>query len=167
MKPGPARPQAVKVFGILNLVFAGLGALGIAMTYMMYFTDLEVGGKRDLAIEIAHRSSAFMTFMRVSFATGLLARIVLVFAGIGLLRMKTWGRTLTITYGVYGVISAGVSFIMTQRYLAGPLLDSGESMAKAGAAGNIIGSAMGLAYPVLLLIFMYKRDIREAFEKNR
>lgn len=167
MTPAPQRPQAVKVFGILNLVFAGLGALGAIMMYVMYFTDIQMGGQRNVVIEVAHQSPTYMTFMRVSFVTGLISTVVLALSGLGLLYMKTWGRTLAIAYGAYGVVAAGVGFIMAQRYLTGPLMDSAAPSAKAGAAGGIVGAAMGFAYPVLLLIFMYKRDIREAFEKNR
>lgn len=160
----PARPPAVKVFGILNLVFAGLGVLGGVMTYAMYFTDFHIG-PRNATIEAAHQSATYMSFLRVSFGTGLLATLVLALSGIGLLRMKAWARKLTIAYGLYGIVSAVVGFIMVQRYITGPLMDSSDPGVKAGAVGGLVGGMFGLAYPVLLLIFMNKRDIREAFER--
>lgn len=165
MTPAPVRPPAVKVFGILNLVFAGVGVLGGIMSYVMYFTDFHLAGPRNATIEAAHQSPTYMSFLRVSFVTGLLVTIVLAFAGIGLLRMKSWARKLTIAYGIYAIVSAIAGFIMVQRYVMGPLMHSSDPAAKAGALGGFVGAAFGLAYPVLLLIFMNKRDIREAFER--
>ena len=164
MTPAPVRPPAVKVFGILNLVFAGLGVLGGIMSYAMYFADFHIG-PRNATIEAAHQSPTYMSFLRVSFVTGLLVTVVLALAGIGLLRMKSWARKLTIAYGIYGIVAAIAGFIMVQRYVMGPLMHSSDPAAKAGAAGGIVGGLFGLAYPVLLLIFMNKRDIREAFER--
>jgi hypothetical protein len=81
--------------------------------------------------------------------------------------MKTWARKLTLGYAIYAVIAAIVGFIMVQRYIMGPMMHSSEPGAKAGAMGGVVGSLFGFAYPVLLIIFMNKRDIREAFAKNR
>jgi ABC-type glycerol-3-phosphate transport system permease component len=167
MTPAPVRPPAVQVFGILNLVFAGLGLLGGVMTYVMYFSGIHLPGPRNAAIEAAQASPTYMSFLRVSFGFGLAATLVLAIAGYGLLRMKTWARKLTIGYAIYGLIAAVAGFIMMQRYLMGPMMHSSDPAAKGGAMGGVVGGLFGLAYPVLLIIFMNKRDIREAFEKNR
>ena len=160
--PPAQPPQSVKVLGILNLVFAGLGVFGLLFTYGMYFGGLKLG-PRNPVIEIAHESPAFMRYMEVSMWLGGVALIVLAISGIGLLGMKPWGRKLAIAYALWGIVAGIVGLVFTYKFLIAPL--AGTPGGSAGAFGGIWGGLVGCAYPVVLLSFMFKQNVRTAFAR--
>lgn len=151
-------PAAIKTFGIINLVFAGLGAIGGLFTWAMYFGDLRLG-PRNPVVEIAHESPAYMRFLEWSVVVGFFAVAVLAASGVGLLKSRMWGRKLAIGYSLYAIVGAIVGLVMTQHYVMGPLSRSHEMAASAGAMGGYMGGALGVAYPLVLLIFMCKRNV--------
>lgn len=155
----PARPPAsIKVLGILNLVFAGLGAFGTLFTWASYFGHLDLG-HRNPVIEIAHESPAYMRFLEWSIVATFVGLVVLLASGIGLLKLRMWGRKLAIVYAVFTVIAGIVAMVMTQHYLLEPLSHSHSPAAIGGAAGGYMGALAGLAYPVVLLAFMFRRNV--------
>jgi len=157
--PPPYRPPAsIKTFGILNLVFAGLGAIGLLFTWGMYFGGMRFG-PRNPVVEIAHHSPTYMSFLKWSILLSVLGILALAASGIGLLGMKLWGRKLAIVYALYGVGSAVVGLVMTQVYVLGPLSETHSAVAGAGSAGGYMGGILGIVYPVILLVFMMKRNV--------
>lgn len=155
-------PQSVKVLGILNLVFAGLGVLGLLFAYGMYFGGLRLG-PRNPVVEIARDSATFMRYLEVSLWFGAVALVVLAISGIGLLNLKPWGRKLAIGYALYGIVAGVVGFVFTYMYLIAPL--AGKPGGGAGAFGGIWGGIIGCVYPIVLLSFMLKQNVRQAFEQ--
>jgi Na+/H+-dicarboxylate symporter len=157
------RPQSVNTLGILNLVFAGLGLIGMVATYAMYFGGLHL--RHDPVQEIARSSPTYMSFMRATLVSGTIAAIALGTSGIGLRQMKSWGRHLAIAYSIWSIVAAIFGFYMTHKYLLEPLSHSDNPAAKGGVAGGYMGGLIGLVYPVVLLIFMNKRDVKDAFAR--
>ena len=96
---------------------------------------------------------------------GVVGCAVLAASGIGLLKMKLWGRKLAIAYAVGSVIVGIVAFVVTQRYLLSPLAESHERAAAAGTAAGYAGGILGLVYPVILLAFMFKRSVVAALRR--
>jgi len=158
----PRPPGSIKVLGILNLVFAGLGVIGLLFTYAMYFGGLRLGG-RNPVVEIAHSSATYMTFLKVTLGLGVPALIAFATSGIGLIGMKPWGRKLAIGYAIYAIAGAITGLIVTYVYVLAPL--SGQPGSGAGMFGGLWGGILGCAYPIILLIFMMRRNVVGAFAR--
>jgi len=166
------RPTVVTVFAILNIVF-GLFGLGGAIISAIVLPMLP-GADKNPALKIMHNSPAFESWMKIALALGVLGSIALIAAGIGLLQMKSWGRRLSIVYGIYAILLAIVSGIMNYKFLVAPLLQEAHNKqgpeaagAIGGAIGGVIGGCIGLIYPVLLIIFMTRPKVVAAFDPSR
>lgn len=161
--PYPYRPPgSIKVLGILNLVFSGLGAIGLMFTYGVHFGNLALG-PRNPVIEIAHSSPEYMSFLRWSMIVGALGIIAFAASGIGLLKTRVWGRKLALAYGVYGILSSIIGLVATQHYVLGPLSRSLDRAANAGIMGGYMGGILGTVYPAILIAFMMKANVRAHF----
>lgn len=163
------RPTAVIVFGILNLVFGLLGICGTAASSAMFFVELP----RDPlvpnpALELIESNPTYRTLMLVMIGIGLLASLALLVAGIGLLRSKPWGRTLSIGYAWYGIFGAIFGMIVNWVYLVQPMLAKwnpafgpAEATAVSTAVSGILGGCFGMIYPIVLLVFMQRPTLRD------
>jgi hypothetical protein len=163
MSQTTARPGSIRVLATLNLVFAGLGVVGLLMTYAMYFGGMKLG-PRNPVIEIAQDSPEYMSFLKWSFLIGGVRCLMLGAGGFGLLKYRPWARTLNIATALFGIVSGIGGMIATHHYLIEPLSKSDDPAAKAGAFGGY-AAVLGIVYPVVLLIFMLKKDVREALER--
>lgn len=163
MHPRPFRPTSITTLAVLNLVFAGLGVIGLLFTWATYFGGMSLG-PRNIVVEVANRSPEYMSFLHWSLAIGALGITVLSASGIGLLKMRLWGRKLALAYGVGSILVGIVSFFVMQHYLIAPLSQSHEPAAAAGATAGYAGGIVGLAYPIVLLAFMRKRSVVAALQ---
>lgn len=155
-------PGSIKVLGILNLVFAGLGVIGLLFTYAMYFGGFKLGG-RNPVVEIAHASPPYMMFLKVTLGLGVVALIVFAASGIGLIGMKPWARKLAIGYALYAIVGAIVGLVVTYVYVLAPM--SGRPGSGAGMFGGVWGGILGCAYPIILLVFMTRKNVVDAFAR--
>ena len=162
--PPYSPPISIKVLGIINLVFTALGVIGLLFTYGMYFGGMRMG-PRNPVVELAHATPAYMSFLKWSIVFGAIALVTLAVCGIGLLRMKAWGRKLAIGYALYSVVASIVGLVVTYHYLLGPLSRSRDATAGAGAMGGMMGGILSVVYPVILLVFMLRKPVIEAFER--
>lgn len=164
------RPTSGTVFGILNIVFGSLGICGMIFTVGMLLVPQNPNVPNPV-IEIMNENPGYRVFQNVGIGLGFIATTVLIVAGIGLLKLKPFGRKLSIGYGIYVIISALVGFVVNWIFLLGPLMEKMNTLppgpAQAGAIGGLIGGVagpcIGLVYPVLLLIFMFRKNVIEAY----
>ena len=175
--PGPSgpaptgtRPTALLVFGILNSVFGLLGLCGTAASSAMFFVDLpQDPGMPNPALELIRSDSTYRLIMQTMIVLGCLASLALLVGGIGLLLVKAWGRTLSIGYAWYAIVSVVAGMLVNWLYLLQPMLAQGEAgglgqaAAIGGAVGGMISGCFSVIYPVMLLIFMYRPAVRAAF----
>jgi len=162
------RPASVTTFGILNIVFAGFGILGLLGTIAMASMTR---ASNNPVVRIMQENPAYAAWLKISIPLGLLACSVLLAAGIGLLALQSWGRNLTIGYAIYGIVFSLLSFGFNVIFLLRPMLEEasrkhGPEAAGAigGAVGGTFGSCVGVAYPILLLIFMMRPNVKAAFQ---
>ncbi len=171
---GPQKPTAATVFGILNILFGVLGICGIAMSAVVLFIPLSAQmTAENPALQLMEENAAYRTFTQVAVVLGFAATAALIAAGIGLLQLRPYGRSLSIGYGIYAIVMNLAGTFVNVAIVFPALLEkaneAGGGPAQAGAYGGIIGgvggSCIGLIYPGLLLYFMFRPNMVAAFNK--
>jgi hypothetical protein len=169
--PGSIRPATATVFGILNLVYGGFGLICNPINGALNLLIPNPQGRvnnpiLEIAIQPIYRH-AIAIYAGVS----TVACALLVIAGIGLLTMKPWGRTLSVRYVILDIAAAVCYLGFNGIYLFAPMIDLARRLNSPQATGNAIGAViggvgvflLGLIYPVLLLIFMTRPGMVQAF----
>ena len=164
------RPASINVFGILNIVFAGLGILGLLGSAVLLFAAPDLNNP---VVKIMHENPGYGVWMKISFLLGIPSCVALAAAGIGLLLLKAWARILSMVYAVYAIVLGLLGTVLNVIFLVLPMLhhaqeQSGPEAAAAvgGAIGGSLGGCIGLVYPVLLLIFMTRPKVVAAFQAS-
>jgi len=165
------RPASVTVFGILNIVFSVFGIIGMLFSLLLF---LPQAPENNPVVKLLHDSPAYAAWLKFSLVPGAVMCVVLLAAGIGLLKLKPWARKASIGYAIYAMIMVVVSTVVNYFLMMRPLLEqaqqkSGPEAAGAigGAIGGTIGGCFGLVYPVLLLIFMMRANVKSAFASGQ
>lgn len=161
------RSSAVTIFGGLNLVFGLLGVLGLCLSIpSLLLSDMLSGSKADPVSKAILQNPFFKGWTYASFGVGTVQTIMLIVAGIGLLKYKNWARRLSIAYSVLAILLAVVGAFMSYKYLIEPLQNSGVARGGPNAFMGVYMTAVmagstifGIAYPVVLLIFMLRPSI--------
>ena len=147
-----ARPMAVTIFGILNLVFGAFGLMGFVFSMAA-------------AANIANANGMGIYYL-VSVVYSLVTSILLIVAGIGLLRWKPWGRRTSIIYGWTSI--AGTVLMAILQYFT---IWNNEGFQGAGSWALLIGVGVGIVfqciYPGILLAFMYGPTVSSALSPVR
>ncbi len=145
------RPTSVKVFGILNIVFGGLGLL-----------CAPAGLIASIAIPNAMNTTPVAkAWLLIGSFVGFFCSFLLLIVGIGLLNLKKWARIWTLGYAwfaiVWGIVGMVVNLALT---ISGELGNTPEAIG--GAIGGFCGGIIGLVYPILLIIYMLKPHVKSA-----
>ena len=150
------KPGSIKVFGILNVVF---GAIGLICGGFGFLTLMVMQSSSDMGDAIQSAMSAQYSGGYMTAVIGLLLNIFLLTCGIGLLKERNWGRTWSLGYAVLGIIHAVVGAI-------GAVIFAQAGPAAMGAGfGAIIGTAIGVIYPICILIFLTRPNVVEALKE--
>lgn len=156
------RPTSVTVFGIINIAFAVLGLLSFALM----LTVLSYG---EMEIDFAADSGALSAWTTVTQWLGFIANFALLASGIGLLRMRPWGRHLAIIYAGYAIIAALISTALTVSMFGSQIPGVGGSGAEERFVmamtiiGGLFGLGISLLHPGLLWYFMTRPNVVAAF----
>ena len=161
------RPISVTVFGILNIVFAALGVLGLVITLAMFSAS---ASSNNPVFKAMQESPAFMFWMKLTIPLGLITSGALLAAGIGLLLLKPWARILSVVYAIYSIVFGLIGVVVNFFVLVRPMMQAAaekqgpESAGLVGGAiGGSVGGCFGMIYPILLLIFMLRPNVKNAF----
>jgi len=164
------RPTSVLVLGILNIMFGVIGVFGLFGSAAIL---LGMNPSNPMN-HILEASDFYRVYLWASFVLGFFATIVLVAAGIGLILSKAWARPATIAYGVYAIVMSLVGQVINAVFVIGPLMESASAGggpeaigATAGAIGGMAGGCIGLIYPIVLLVFMFRKNVVEFFQSLR
>jgi uncharacterized protein with PQ loop repeat len=158
------RPIAVTVFGILNMGYALWKFLGALIGAVV--ARMNIGANPAMAA--LKNNPTYLLWNHISMAVAAVFGIMLIASGIGLLLLQNWARTLAMVYSVLEMIFVVASAIFTQLVIAPAMASQfhGSSAAfveMSVKVGFVFGLLFGLAYPVLLLIFMTRPSVAEAF----
>ncbi|MGB3492923.1 MAG: hypothetical protein WBA57_09355 [Elainellaceae cyanobacterium] len=143
-----SKSTAVKVFGILSIVFGALtlstsplGIVGLGSTLQ------QLGASGFLATWIT-----VTTFLAPIFG------IISIVLGIGLLKYAEWGRKGSIYYAIFTIAFNILSAALMGLGMSAAISANAGPEAAAVAAGIVIGAIIGglftMIYPVLVLIFL-------------
>ncbi|MEZ5304805.1 MAG: hypothetical protein R3F11_29780 [Verrucomicrobiales bacterium] len=166
-------PAAIKIFGIIHIVYGGLSLLMRAFNAAAqgFITELSKTATPGMVFPEDLMHQAFVISLCVIPISALL-----VACGIGLLKRKLWARTGTfvwIALALIALIVETVVGIRMQEAMMGSVLDAQASagemppgmdgvMKGAQTAGIVIGVITKLAYPVCCAIFLLPQKIRDA-----
>jgi len=161
------RPTAVTVFGILNIVFSIVGFFGeIFSVFLILFWP----NTSNPVLRTMHEQPYLRAWMVLALPVAMALSALKLAGGIGLLRMKAWGRKASIFYGIGAIVLVCLGAVVNLVFLVGPLMAEVSKQhgpeavgAFGGAIGGTCGSFCGLVYPILLLIFMTRPKIVAAF----
>ena len=162
------RPTAVTVFGILNIAKSALGTLSIFFSIALFSSAATASNP---VFNVMLENPVYIKLIKVTLPIGLIACGVLLAAGIGLLRLKSWARKVSIGYAIYAIVF--VLLIIPANFLLvfRPMLEQARQMQGPEAAGMIGGAiggtfsgVLGLIYPTLLWIFMTRPNVIAAFQ---
>jgi hypothetical protein len=164
------RPVSVTIFGVLNIVFAVLGILGTLGSLALFMPAMANSG--NPIIKLIHDNPAYAAWLKVSIVFGLAGCVASLAAGIGLLKLLPWARTLSIVYAIYAIVMNIVGSVANYHFVVQPMLAQAHSSsgpdaagAMGGAIGGMLGGCFGMIYPILLLVFMLKADVKDAFKR--
>ena len=166
------RPTSVTVFGALNLVFGGMGFFCLALSAVTWLLPMPQA-QGNPVLDLMQKNETYALITKIGTGLGLVASVVLLAAGVGLLKMKTWGRLLSIVYAVYAISMSLIMLGVNWVFLIQPLIDEANKLPPGperagiigGAFGSAVGGCFGPIYPVFLLVFMLLPSTRAAFER--
>jgi hypothetical protein len=173
------KPKAIKVFGVLNVIFGGLGLLGtcIGLGAILAITSglIPVPDGQSNPAFVTQDENSFLYFYNIiSAACALIFTIVLLVSGIGLLRHQKWGRTTGLAWSGYSILSTIVTSVITWTHIYPyqlEMLDTNEATAglpnmEAILLGSMIfGNVLSvgyLIYPGLFAVFSSKQPFKDA-----
>ena len=152
------KPPAVTVFGILSIVFGGLGLICTPFSVLgIFIGDILPMGRASIEMAPAYKIILLVSsIVGIGFSAWLLA------LGIGLVKMKSWARRGSLIYSVIAIVwtIAGMALniiAMSMQWINIPK----EGLP--GFIGGTCGGMVGMIYPVLLLIFMKTQKVKQAF----
>jgi hypothetical protein len=149
------KPTSVTVFGILNIIFGGLGLLCTPIV-----TALELGS----TYTEMETTTTYTAWNLAGSCIGFGFSIWLLALGIGLLMMKSWARRGSIIYSIAFIIWIFLGVGIEVAALSLDWIIIPESQIPLFIGWMCCGFCGGLIYPILLLIFMLTPKVKAAFE---
>jgi len=162
------RPTSATVFGILNILFGGLGLLSAPFSWLLYADSAD----DNLILSAMVTNDVYSSWTQATVILGAIASAVLIASGVGLLNMKPWARVAAIGYSWYTIVIMLIGVIMLWFFVYSPLLDElktiqdtvQKTLLMGGLLGGLVGGLIGLIYPVMLLVFMTRPRLVAALE---
>jgi hypothetical protein len=181
------RPSSVFVLGILQLVFGILtllgsvcgGGLQLAGGSKLFAPPPGAQAPPDTEAMIRARLPYYGAIQYAGLGLGVVVGTVMVVSGLGLINMRPWARGLTIGYACYNIVSGIIGFIFNLTVYLPVMRDVFAelradpkfppqaagilSMTETFTSAVMYFSLAFLAYPVVLLVFMFAPHVRAAF----
>ena len=148
---GAESPASIRVFGLLNIVWGLLGLLTLPFSFFQLPMVATRYGYRPFTRD----------WLVFSCAISLIGSAVLIVSGLGLRKLKSWARALAVYYSIFAcavtVIGLGIVIngISTNTLLP-------ESERSGAIAAKVFGAGLGLAYYVLLIVFLRRKQVKDA-----
>ena len=168
-----ARPASVTVFGILDLVFGILGMLCTPFALVVLVIPQQPGAPPNPVATIIKESPVYAKGFVVQTVVSVLTSVLLTTTGVGLLKMRGWGRTLSNAYVVVYFLSLISMTAFNYFFLYAPLFENARKandpmatwLANIQFYSGIGGTVVGSIFPVLMAIFINRRVVVDALRR--
>jgi hypothetical protein len=179
------RPTGVTVIAILCFVFSGFGLLALlcGAGSLVFLRSIAPnlppapgGGKNPMEgmIEMYDTIPGFWAWVTYSLVSGPIMAIILLIAGLGLMKMRPWSRWLCLGYCIYAILMAMVTLYYQLVFINPAMLAYQEEMSQQTGAPNFgspefsnvvtIGSVvLSLIFPIAVLIVLFRPKVAAAF----
>jgi hypothetical protein len=126
----------------------------------------------DPTLSVIQNNPTLSAFAVVDGLTGTLTSLLLLMSSIGSLSLKGWARLGMLCYAALALALTAVVQLVGY-FVLGPEFE--QAMRNAGAPAQpwtqsgwvlAIGVALRLWYPILILVFFNRRDVKQAFERG-
>lgn len=171
----PASRSAIpKVFGIINIVYACLGGIwalfSLGVVFLMKTVISKNAGELNEAGTFLEAYDKLLVYTYIDAGLKFVLAIILLVAGIGLLRRRMWAQKATLFWAVFRIVAAVVMVAVTM----GPSREFQETVNQASqdqqaeiqqmaqGVGSVVGVIFLCIYPVLCLVFMSKKSTKDA-----
>ena len=153
-----AWPTAI---GVISIVWASLGLICTPLSMLGNKFNPEAKEMQDKFPDW------YITYLTAGSLAGIALAILLLVAGICLLKRVRAARRLHVTYAGVSMVLAVVGLVIVITVLFPSLRESDMSKAAVigGIAGGIIGTAVGMAWPIFLLVWFSLRKIRQQVQQ--
>jgi hypothetical protein len=178
-------PGAIKTFGVLHLVIAGYGILmGLfSLLGTVFFQGLSKnllsprgaagpsGSEQEMAM--MNYMNEMQVFTYVSLAFSMILSVLLIIAGIGLLKGRESGRVMSLRYAWASLVTKAITFAFTIAVVMPATKRMTDTLYQGlpGNMGNTMGSFMQYSqlitilftciYPIIVLVVMKGQKIKE------
>lgn len=167
------RPTGVTVFAILHVLFGLAGIGGTLFSIVFALLDVSLAAGPNPILDAINENEAYRSYTFVMGIVGVFFSIALIASGLGLLKVRAWARTVSLVYGVYGIVFAIIGNVVNYFALYKPILekvagaDGGQDLVVVGGIiGGVAGSCIGLVYPVAIVIYFLRPSIRKLFKEG-
>jgi hypothetical protein len=180
--PAPARKASggIVALGVINIIYAilfrlccGVGALLVFLSMGALTSFMETMPEMDSTQMMPFEMMSSGPMQAYSIINGLVLLILgtlLLIGGIGLLKLKPWGRTLSLGVAVGEIVWVLMSFAINVFFIYPQMSQMmAEEVAETpqmvgNVIGGIIAAFFSLVYPIVLLIFLNIESIKKQFE---
>ena len=160
MPAPPRRPGWVTALGVLTIVFGSLSLLAViqnvALGPWMRQHQPHVRQRQpgvQFVEDVQDMTDRLERYGFVTAITGSILGAMGVAGGVGLLKVRPWGRSLALAYAIASIANVGLMVVLGG--MSGPLV-----LVVMGCAG-----LLGLAYPIVLLCFLLPRRRAAVFAR--
>lgn len=179
------QPQTVKIFGIMHLVFAGFGVLGLiwgiaTLAFDMPANPFIPAPRTPQMVQQAQMQAAMqeklMPMTLITNAISVVVIALMTIAGIQLLKKRRGGLKWSNRYAIASLIAKVIAIVLTFIYMLPAMKEMMENMpgssgmgpaadimVPAMIGGVIIGSLVSCAYPVIVLILLNRPNTKQWF----
>ena len=163
------RPTSVTVMAVIGIIFGALGFLCSPLALIPYFITLPT--PNPFIDSIKDDNALFMWTIAVT-VMGWFLSILLLVGSIWALMLREWARQILLGWSVASSLLTVAQFLINVMVVFPKMAEIAKADPKM-AAGSVsgwigagIGLALGLGIPILMLFFMTRPHVKDAFARG-